>query len=284
MISVLIPIFNFDVRALVQELVDQAQHTAVPHEINCLDDGSDWAFRKVNKAVASLPHVHYKELSTNVGRSRIRNLLAEQAQFDSLLFLDCDGIPLQSDFMEAYLKHLPTRKVVVGGRKYQKETPPSSQILHWQVGKQREAKLDAGFQSNNFLIARSTFLSIKFDEQLKGYGHEDTLFGHELKSRDLQILHMNNPVMHLGLETSEVFLQKQEEAIHNLVCLKSTHPWITTRLTILADQIEHAHLTKVFIALFAKINLALKKNLLSNKPRLISLDMYKIGLYLTYKR
>lgn len=284
MISILIPIYNFDIRKLVRELSNQAERTGVPYEINCLDDGSDWTFRKVNKEVASLSHIHYKELSTNVGRSRIRNLLAEQAQYDSLLFLDCDGIPAQGNFIELYCKHLPACQVVVGGRRYQDETPPLPQLLHWQVGRHREARLTAGFQSNNFLIARSDFLSIRFDEQLKGYGHEDTLFGHELQSRELEVLHIFNPVIHLGLESSDVFLQKQEEAIYNLVRLHSNQPWIRTKLITFAEQIEQARLARICIAAFSKTKLRLKRNLLGTRPRLLSLDLYKMGLYLTCKR
>ena len=45
MISILIPIYNYDIRPLVTTLVKQGELLDVSYEINCIDDGSEWHFR-----------------------------------------------------------------------------------------------------------------------------------------------------------------------------------------------------------------------------------------------
>ncbi|MBK9012976.1 MAG: hypothetical protein IPM82_02230 [Saprospiraceae bacterium] len=65
--------------------------------------------------------------------------------------------------------------------------------------------------TNNFLIPRQLFLEIQFDETLRQYGHEDTLFGMELARRQVPIVHIDNPLEHIGLEPVDVFLRKTEQ-------------------------------------------------------------------------
>ena len=41
-----------------------------------------------------------------------------------------------------------------------------------------------------------------------------------IKQRKIPILHLNNPLEHLGLEPQTIFLKKQKEAIKNLYKLQ----------------------------------------------------------------
>ena len=91
MLSILIPVFNYDVRAFVKCLSDQSVALEVSVEIICLDDASAATFQALNAEVASLPNVEYSVSEVNLGRSAIRNAMVEKAQFEHLLFLDCDG-------------------------------------------------------------------------------------------------------------------------------------------------------------------------------------------------
>jgi hypothetical protein len=64
MLSILIPIYNFDVRRLVSELDRQAALLDVSCEICCLDDASEISFSTKEQGVRSqLAHVRYEELS-----------------------------------------------------------------------------------------------------------------------------------------------------------------------------------------------------------------------------
>ena len=88
MVSVLIPIYNTDVRAFVKQLILQLEKNQLDGEIQCLDDGSNEEFIILNREISNLKFVRYKELNLNIGRSRIRNLLAKTAKFQWLLFAD----------------------------------------------------------------------------------------------------------------------------------------------------------------------------------------------------
>ncbi|MCH8554939.1 MAG: glycosyltransferase family 2 protein, partial [Schleiferiaceae bacterium] len=45
---------------------------------------------------------------------------------------------------------------------------------------------------------------------------EDTLFGQELKARGIPIHHIENPLLHLGLDTAIIFIEKTKIAVENL--------------------------------------------------------------------
>ncbi len=279
MLSILIPVYNFDIRPLLTELSKQASVLEVPCEIRCLDDGSHESHRALNRSVANLEEVWYDELSLNVGRSRVRNLLAEKAKFQYLLFLDCDGMPSREDFLQVYTDTLPTHQVVIGGRKYQVQAPDQPYMLHWLVGCKREASAKAGFQSNNFLINKSLFLSIRFDETLHDYGHEDTLFGYELKQRKVASQHIDNAVIHECLEPAIQYLQKQEQSLANLLYLRDHRPGLDTRLTRTLDRLRQWRLIGLFEMMYQTQKKRLKKRLLSDRPSLFWLDLYKLGYY-----
>ena len=70
--------------------------------------------------------------------------------------------------------------------------------------------------TNNFLIPKAIFRQYPLDESIKGYGHEDTLLGIELKNNQVPIKHIDNPLCHIGLETAEEFLEKSISGIKNL--------------------------------------------------------------------
>ena len=75
-----------------------------------------------------------------MGRSAIRNLLATDAKFNWLLFLDADVFPKNRDFITTYLDAIkPESEVIYGGILYTKEKPNQSHLLRWVYGHEREA-------------------------------------------------------------------------------------------------------------------------------------------------
>lgn len=284
MLSILIPIYNQDVTELVTTLNTQCSTLDIEYEIICLDDGSERPIRKLNKPLSLLEFVTYKEVAINVGRSRIRNLLAERAKYQFLLFLDCDSLVADESFIQKYVSQLPTaEQVLVGGRQYEISQPSSEFLLHWLVGTKREQRIDSGFQSNNFLIPAKLFSSIKFSEQLSGYGHEDTLFGHQLAQLDITIKHIDNPVIHATLEPAEAYVNKQENAILNLLKLSNMFPDLNTRLLDTARKVEQRHLSSLLLKTYKNFGRRWRMKLLGPKPNLLYLDLYKLGYYLKKK-
>ena len=89
MISICIPVYNFNITSLVNELSNQVNSLNIPCEIIVIDDCSE-NFKRINK-IECEKHT-YIELSENIGRARIRNLFLKYAKYEYLLFLDCDSL------------------------------------------------------------------------------------------------------------------------------------------------------------------------------------------------
>ncbi|MBK9012975.1 MAG: glycosyltransferase [Saprospiraceae bacterium] len=112
MLSILLPIFNFDVRPLVSDLHRQCEVAGVAYEIICFDDGSTPEFRQKNQELWKYSNLIYKELPQNLGRSAIRNALGKAARFEYLLFMDCDSRVTGGDFIENYLQKCAPDKLI----------------------------------------------------------------------------------------------------------------------------------------------------------------------------
>ena len=238
MISILIPIYNFDVCQLVADLKGQCEKLAIKYEIICFDDGSGEDYKTINRRVKS-EHIQYQELPKNLGRSAIRNALGKAAKFPYLLFMDCDSKVVRADYMEKYIRETDPATLLYGGRCYASQMPEDESLrFHWYYGMKREVSPVSqrgkmpyhGFMTNNFLIPKDVFLRIQFDESLRQYGHEDTLFGLELKNRNIRIRHIDNPLEHLGLEPARTFLRKTRKGIENLLALYQEGKQIDTKL------------------------------------------------------
>jgi hypothetical protein len=174
--------------------------------------------------------------------------------------------------------------LVYGGRCYT-DQPPADPTLrfHWHYGREREQRTAAersrspyhSFMTNNFLIPKAIFIDILFDETLRQYGHEDTLFGMELAKRQGPILHIDNPLEHIGLEPVDVFLLKTEQGIENLVQLKRECKPIQTRLLS-----AYEHYPKWIFFVLRKMPTLLKslitKQLNSKMPLLFLFDLLKL--------
>ena len=105
MISILIPSYNYSAFPLAESLSRQVQEFHLTCEIIVADDAStDSECRRQNYSIDTLPHCSCLKLTENVGRSRIRNLLASEAKGEWLLFLDCDGMPVDGLFLTRYVQ------------------------------------------------------------------------------------------------------------------------------------------------------------------------------------
>lgn len=245
MLSVLIPIYNCDVRALVHDLHQQARNLPIDWEIRLLDDGSQPRFHALHQPLAALPGVHYQALPQNVGRARIRNLLAEAAQYPYLLFMDGDSGVLSDDYLSHYAARLAPGQLICGGRVYAPAPPTDATYLHWYYGTHRECQPATvrnrrphfGFQTNNFVLPKAVWEAFPFDEALRQYGHEDTLMGVLLERAGVPILHIDNPLRHLELQDANTWWDKQEWAMKNLFHLYQTQG-VTTRAVDLWERLH----------------------------------------------
>lgn len=229
MISVLIPVYRYPVVQLVNDLNRILTALEIPFEIRLIDDNSPENEKQVNRQLKILNQVSYTELPSNIGRSAIRNLLAKEARYEWLWFLDCDSqVGKNQEIASTFWKSKSEDILLSGGRIYGSRPEDSAFHLHWEWASKREL-IDPdirmrdpvnNFLSNNFFLHRKLLEKVPFNEELRGYGYEDTLFASALVSNGFKIKHINNPVIHEGLEPRHVFLKKIEESLHNLLRLE----------------------------------------------------------------
>lgn len=295
MISICLPVYRYDVRPLVAELLRQAEEFAGEVEILVYDDASpddgEWGRKELRKTVG----IRYVELTKNLGRAAIRNKMAREASNKYLLMMDSDGWPSEK-FLWLWMYNAGEREamtaspsITVGGRKYAPSPPEDPALkLHWWYGTRRESPTQKqrtemgalGFQSNNFGVEREVILQHPFSETHQGYGHEDTLWGQQLARTGIFIGHSNNSVIHLGLEPAAIFLSKQRQAIQNLALLKQQTPHLRTRLIDLVER--YPRLTALAKHLPEKW---LVRYLCSwSKPSLFALDLLKLKWWHTEKK
>ena len=293
MLSILIPTFNYDITALVVEVHKQSKSCNIVFEILVFDDAStDLEVIKNNASINALENTSYTILKSNIGRSAIRNKLAKSAQYSWLLFLDADVMPVNNHFVLNYINSLSDSKpIIYGGISYKEERPNQSQLLRWVYGKKREAlnseirKKDiyVSFLTLNFMIQKDTFEKASFNEKIPNLRYEDTLFSYDLKQKKIPITHIDNPVFHLGLESSEIFMSKSKESLDAL-SLFLDQKLINAnyiRISRIKNRLQKFKLDLLLSTIYPSLKTRFEKNLLSNTPSLLIFDLYRLS-YLCY--
>lgn len=262
----------------------------IPFEILLADDGSESSIRNTNREIASLPNVNFHEMEQNIGRSRIRNFLAAKARYSWLIFMDCDSMCPDSQYLKRYTDAIGQQQVICGGHSYHPIPPGNEKYLHWLFGTRREVKdckyrnrkPHHSFMTFNFMIAREVFSKISFNESLLGYGHEDTLFGVELMKLKISIRHINNPLIHIGLQNADEFLQKTRQGTRNLLKVYTVvkrDPALPEMVKLLKawDLLRKYRLCRPTGRLLRHFEASIISNLKGQKPSLVMLDLYKLG-------
>lgn len=229
-ISILIPVFNFDVTMLVEKLLREIRMASLNAEVILLDDNSDnLTIKKKNEQLRFHPEVIFLKEKKNQGRSKARNKLFQEANSEYLIFLDADTRIEKENFIQDYFRYIRKHQVIVGGHYYQKTPPQKRYLLNWRYAIKREVRNAQErnehpydrFISMNFCIQKEVLAKVQFPDNLKGWGHEDTYFGFELERKNIDVLHIENPVLHLGLNENADYLAKQEQAIDQALELKT---------------------------------------------------------------
>ena len=286
-LSILIPVYNFDVTELVNNLSGQLHQSEIDGEIVILDDASDLYFTEKNRELANISSVKYQRNEFNLGRTNSRKKLAETAIYEYLLFLDCDSEIISADFIKKYVEQTNLNsKVVSGGRVYYSEPPDSCDLrLHWKYGLYRESnkKRKNAFMSNNFMIQKSVFQNLDFSFILEGYGHEDSLWGIQLKKKGVIPMYIDNAILHGKLETSAVFLTKSHRALMNLHLLSKSlnKNDLEREIKIFKSyrRLKGFMLLSLFIFIAKPFLIFMRKNLLSCNPSLFFFDVYRMVIF-----
>lgn len=292
MLSILIPTYNYDVVSLVTKVHAQClKQLNQNFEILIYDDCStDNNIVVKNESLNALENCNFKILPNNIGRSAIRNKLSQDAKYNWLLFLDADVMPISEDFILNYISVINEEPCVIyGGILYPETDQDDLKTLRWHYGKKREALnyLDRNkdvylsFLTLNFLIHKSIFSTVKFNEDIPNFRHEDTLFSYNLRQHNVLVKHIDNPTYHLGIEDSKTFIKKSLESVV-AINLFIKNDLIDPNYTLISrtyKTINKFRLGFIFSFIYKRFKPNFEKNLLSNSPSLFIFDIYRLCYY-----
>ena len=297
-ISLCIPVYDYDIIALIHGMKSALGKVSEFCEILIGDDGSSAEY-KIKYKTLEEDGVRLISSEKNIGRAAIRNKLAMEASGDFLLFIDADTV-LQGTAEAYFRKWLPMMsiyRVICGGILYH-DAPPGDpdKLLRWKYGKWREQRKASEknknphewFSTFNVLIDKSVFSKIRFNEELKQYGYEDTLMGYQLKKAGIDILHIDNGLIHEGLETNREFLNKTKLGIENLSRLydnvtdKKTFSR-TVKIMRTYNCLRFFRLTNILALIYIRYRDRMEIRLESGKISLLLFRLYKISMFCTYR-
>lgn len=257
-LSVLVPVYNWDVASLAQALSRELAEAGLAGRVELvfMDDASPDARRRAaNQAALARAGdtFRYEALSANLGRAAIRNRLVERARGEYLLFLDADVLPDAADFLRRYLDCLQSGDwdVVCGGISYRTRTMTDaaydfylylSRRTDVKPAQTRKRHPGRHVLTSNLAVRRSLLATQPFDPRFEGYGYEDVEWGLRVE-RAGRILHIDNPVSHLGLVTKGQVYERMRLSMENYRLLIACHP----------DFFRHSEI-RPFVRFFARFN------------------------------
>lgn len=289
MLTIGIPTYNYAIDTLVTHLQQQCEGLTIAYEIIVVDDASSNAeLAKQNKLNVTPPYCRYLQHSSNKGRTAARATIAKEATYDWLLFFDADVLPQHEHLIEDYLKLAkPEVDAVFGGLTYEDIAPPAQETLRWKYGIAREVV--AAQQRNKtpyvsvvsacFMIRKPVFNATN-PHQHQGYGL-DIHFANNLSREGAKVVHIDNPVVHLGLETNEQFLVKTKNGIETLARLTKENdiPRDYKALQRFYLRLKRFGMLGAFMLIMKKRTRKIEKNLTSVNPSLFWYDMFRVNEY-----
>lgn len=292
LLTIAIPNCNYTCYRLVADLQRQLAASGADYEIIVADDGSkDQVSVIANMKINELEHCRYIRRYENVGRAAIRNFLIEESQGDWILFMDSDAQVANDQYIAQMLQAFVDYQdydIISAGLRHPEQCPAPYCSLRYSY--ERKADLQRGadirnqqpfakFTTFNMAFRRKVFEQCRFDEDFHEYGHEDSLLGYQLEKLGTKLIHIDIPLLHMGIESNEVFLRKTEISI---LSLKKLNQKIEGqgKLEQMAQKLAHWHLRGLLRFSFKIFEKPLRNNLLGNNPNLTIFSIYKLGLYL----
>lgn len=237
-LSVLIPFLRDDPTDLLTRLDQEAPALFGAAEVVLLDDGTGDAELTARLKTAlhalALP-ARLITLSTNEGRARGRNRLTIAARGRAWLFLDSDMRPDTPRFLQTWIAQMAERDpaVAFGGFSLdQAPTAPRFAVHRALSGaseclpaSERAKQPEKYVYTSNLLVRRDVFAAEAFDPGFSGWGWEDVEWAMRV-SRRFEVVHIDNPATHMGLDTVEDLARKFDQGAGNFARVVALHPRI----------------------------------------------------------
>ena len=289
-VSVLIPFLRDDPTELLQSLDAEAGALDRAVEVILLDDGTDdpalTARLQAQVRAMALP-CRLITLKANEGRSKGRNRLADSARGGSLLFLDIDMRPDHGRFLWTWADLVARENpaVVFGGYSLLQAPTDARFSVHRSMAVKsdcvpcevRARTPEKYVFTSNLLVRRDVFEAETFDPEFSGWGWEDVEWAMRV-SRRFDVLHIDNPATHMGLDTVEALAAKYEQSAGNFARVVARHPDIVGGY----PSYKVARFLKTVPAL-DRVRPWMKRvattSWLPTKARAFSLRLYRVALY-----
>ncbi len=290
-LSIAIPTRNDDCSQTVSKLLEQARReTSLDFEILIADDASDNAevIRQLN-IIGNQEGCRLIRLKENVGRAAVRNMLAREAKYDKVLFIDA-GVDINNqDFLKTYILHANDADIVCGGWKTEvgAETAKANLRAKYELDceknhtpLQRNQHPYRSFRTVNFLVHKDILLNNPFPADMTGYGYEDVVFGKQAEKAGCTVLHIDNPVVYKSYEDNEAFVSKTIQSVNTLYIYRERIGQYS-KLHSIAFRLRKLRLDSLMVFLYKQRSETWKKQLCGNCPSLRMLSLLKLGCYLS---
>lgn len=290
-LSIAIPTRNDDCSQTVSKLLEQARReTSLDFEILIADDASDNAevIRQLN-IIGNQEGCRLIRLKENVGRAAVRNMLAREAKYDKVLFIDA-GVDINNqDFLKTYILHANDADIVCGGWKTEvgAETAKANLRAKYELDceknhtpLQRNKHPYRSFRTVNFLVHKDILLNNPFPADMTGYGYEDVVFGKQAEKAGCTVLHIDNPVVYKSYEDNEAFVSKTIQSVNTLYIYRKRIGQYS-KLHSIAFRLRKLRLDSLMVFLYKQRSETWKKQLCGNCPSLRMLSLLKLGCYLS---
>jgi hypothetical protein len=286
MISVLVPVYNYNICDLVNNLHKQLTASEKEFEIICLDDYSNKQIITTNLIINTLSNTSYTLSERNNGIAITRQSLIKKAKYNWIILLDADVKLKDDSYIMNYFNIIKQNyEVVFGGIIYENNPPDLNSLLRWKYGvtyesvsaEKRNKTPYKITSAANMLIKKNVYIKFALDSIGNSYGM-DIYFGPQLKLNKIPVLHIDNSVYHLGLESSIKYKEKVEFGVRTLLNLYNKNDIKEHENDLLKAFIfsKKTGLNYIFLGLYKVFNILITKNLLSKNPKILLLQYYKI--------
>ena len=290
-LSIAIPTRNDDCSLLVSKLLEQARReTSLDFEILIADDASDdtEVIRQLN-ILCQQKGCRLIRLKKNIGRAAVRNMLAREAKYDRVLFMDAGVDITNPNFLHTYIIHADDADIICGGWKTEVDALTAKTNLRAKyelscernhTTRQRNRHPYRSFRTVNFLVHKDTLQKNPLPSDMTGYGYEDVVFGKQTERAGCTILHIDNPVVYKSYEDNTTFVNKIIQSVNTLYIYRERIGRYS-KLHAIAEKLRKLRLGSLVVFIYRLRSETWKRQLCGNRPSMRILSLLKLGYYLS---